>query len=373
MENSKKLLYITDQNEYMDNSFIAPLFRIYLKKYMHVDIVYFTEFKSDFEHKDTQHFIVPSRYKNILLNELHSNNVKLETYDFVMVRNNIEILEQVLKDRERYGYKALFRFSYPKRSIKIFYDEAEDKGNILAPVIHHFKTSAETSIINDCDAFLPTSHAMHKEFRSDVSIPTILCPPAINPAMLYENEQHSNDEKIFVYAGTLDRLREFETVLEAFSHLKSKKWKLLLSTRDTDYAKEMLEKYPQIQKQIELFNAQTKEGMLELIAKSDIGVALLPNIPIYTTSTSVKVFDYYTSCVPCLMTNSEHTASIFTDRLDAWFCNFTQEEITQKLEYLLTLSKDEVTQVGEKGQQRLLDIRNYEIISKDIAVQLNAL
>lgn len=373
MKNSKKLLYITDQDEYMDNSFIAPLFEIYLKKYMHVDIVYFTEFKSDFEHKDTQHFIVPSRYKNVLFNELRSNDVNLDRYDFVMVRNNIEILEQVLKDREHYGYKALFRFSYPKRSIKILCDEAEDKGNILAPVIDHFKTSAETSIINDCDAFLPTSHAMHKAFRPDVHITSILCPPAINPSMLYANEQHSKDEKIFVYVGTLDTLREFETVLGAFSQLKNNKWKLLLSTRDTDYAQEMLENYPQIKEQIELCKAQTKDALLELIAKSDIGVALLPNIPIYTTSTSVKIFDYYTSCVPCLMTNSEHTASIFTDRLDAWFCDFTQEEIIQKLEYLLALSKDEVTQVGVKGQKRLLDIRNYEIISKDIAEQLNAL
>ena len=59
----QKLLYITDQDEYVDHSFIAPLFEVYLKKYLNVDIVYFTEFKSDFGIKDSHHFIVPSRYK----------------------------------------------------------------------------------------------------------------------------------------------------------------------------------------------------------------------------------------------------------------------------------------------------------------------
>lgn len=373
MPTLKKLLYITDQDEYVDHSFIAPLFETYLKKYMHVDIVYFTEFKSDFERKDAQRFTVPSRYKNVLLDELNRNGVSIEGYDFVMVRNDIDIMKHVLKYRDTYQYKALFRFSFPKRSIKLSYDKAENKMNVLSQIVHRFKTSRETKIINRCDAFLPTSQAMHESFRPQVKIPTIICPPAINPAMIYENKQHSGDEKRFVYAGTLDKVREFETVLNAFSKLKSDKWKLIISTRDIPYAQTMLENYPQIKASIELCNAQTKEALLDLIAKADIGVALLPDIPIYNASTPVKIFDYYSSAVPCLMTHADHTSTIFTDCTDAWFCNFTQDDISQKIEYLLSLSKEEVAKVGEKGQQRLLETRNYETIAKNIADQLEVL
>ncbi len=373
MPTLKKLLYITDQDEYVDHSFIAPLFETYLKKYMHVDIVYFTEFKSDFERKDAQRFTVPSRYQNVLIEELNRNNVDMEGYDFVMVRNNIDIMKNVLKYRESYHYKALFRFSFPKRSIKIFYDKAENKKHLLSQMVHDFKTKRETKIINQCDAFLPTSQAMHRTFRPQVNIPTIICPPAINPAMLHKNEQHSKDEKRFVYVGTLDKVREFETVLNAFSKLKNDAWKLIISTRDIPYAQEMLENYPQIKDHIELCNAQTKEALLDLIAKADIGVALLPDIPIYNASTPVKIFDYYSSAVPSLMTHAEHTGTIFTDCNDAWFCDFTQEDISQKIAYLLTLSKDEVAKVGEQGQQRLLETRNYETIAKQIADQLEAL
>lgn len=369
----KKLLYITDQDEYVDHSFIAPLFETYLKKYMHVDIVYFTEFKSDFERKDAQRFTVPSRYKNVLIEELESHDVKLKSYDFIMVRNDIDIMEHVLKYREFYQYKALFRFSFPKRSIKISCDKAENKQNLFAGMIHSFKTKQETEIINQCDAFLPTSQAMHRAFRPEVNIPTIICPPAINPAMLHENKQHSGDEKRFVYVGTLDKVREFETVLNAFSKLKSDKWTLIISTRDISCAQSMLENYPQIKASIELCNAQTKEGLLDLIARADIGIALLPDTPIYNSSTPVKIFDYYSSAIPCLMTRAEHTSTIFTDCKNAWFCDFNQEDMSQKISYLLSLSKDEIAKVGEQGQERLLETRNYETIAKQIADQLDVL
>jgi len=369
----QKLLYITDQDEYVDHSFIAPLFEIYLKKHMTVDILYFTEFKSDFERKDAHHFTVPTRYKNVLIPELMRNDVDMHSYDFVMVRNNIDIMKQILKNREKYHYKALYRFSFPKRSIKMCCDKAEKKQSLLSTLLHPFQTKNETKIINQCDAFLPTSQRMHKAFLPNVNIPTIICSPAINPQALHENKQHEGEEKCFIYSGTLDKAREFETVLDAFSKVKNPLWKLFISTRDIEYTYEMLENYPKIREHIKVYNSKTKDALLELIAKADIGVALLPNIPIYSSATPVKVFDYYSSAVPCLMTDDGHTTTVFTDCSDAWFCDFTQEDITQKIEYLLTLSKEEVMQVGAKGQKRLLDVKNYETLAKNIAEQLTAL
>ena len=118
-------------------------------------------------------------------------------------------------------------------------------------------------------------------------------------------------------------MREFETVLNAFSKVKSNQWQLLISTRDTSYAEEMREAYPDIKNHIKIYNAKTKDDLLALIAKADIGVALLPDIPIYNSSTPVKIFNYYSSAVPCLMTNSSHTNTIFTDCTDAWFIGFS--------------------------------------------------
>ena len=369
----QKLLYITDQDEYVDHSFIAPLFEVYLKKYMTVDILYFTEFKSDFACKDTHHFVVPSRYKNVLLDELKRNDIDISSYDFVMVRNNITLMKHVLKHRDTYGYKALYRFSFPKRKVKIKCEEAEGKNQFLNRCMHYIKTKNETKIINSCDAFLPTSQRMQKTYRPDVTIATIICAPAINPAALHTHQQHEGDEIRFVYVGTLDKVREFDTILDAFASLKNKQWKLYISTRDVEFAYALLEKYPHIKEKVKVYNAKTKDALLELIAKTDIGIALLPDLPIYSTSTPVKVFDYYASGVPCIMTQSDHTSSIFTDCTDAWFCNFFMEDIQEKLNYLLTLSKEEIAAIGAKGQTRLLEVKNYETIAKTIADQLKAL
>lgn len=369
----QKLLYITDQDEYVDHSFITPLFEIYLKKYMSVDILYFTEFKSDFESKDEHHFVVPSRYKNILLKELKQNNIDISSYDYVMVRNNISLMKHVLKYRGTYQYKALFRFSFPKRSVQIHSNEAQHKSQILNHFIQYFKRKEETKVINRCDAFLPTSHVMHQTFRPHVTIPTILCPSGMNPNSLYPHQQHIEEEIRFVYVGTLDKGREFKTILDAFSALKSTQWKLYLSTRDVEFTYALLKNYPKLKKNVKVYNAHTKDAMLGLIAKTDIGIALLPDLPIYNTSTPVKLFDYYASGIPCLMTQSNHIATLFTDCIDGWFCDFTTLAITEKLNYLLSLNKEDITAIGNKGQKRLLEVKNYDNIANTIATQLQAL
>jgi len=373
MPTRKKLLYITDQDEYTDHSFITPLFETYLKKHLTVDIVYFTEFKSDFERKDAHRFTMPTRYKDILLDELNRNDVPVDTYDYVMVRNDITIMKHVLDEKDTYHYKTAFRLSMPKRRVQIRCYMAEGETAFLDKMTDKFKTYNETKIINACDVFLPTSPSMHKEFFPNVTTKTIICSPGIDPKMLHPNIQHRSEEKRFIYSGTLDKVREFRTVLDAFSKLDPDTWKLIISTRDPQYAAELVGQYNGLEDNFEIHDAQTKDELLDLIAKADIGVALLPDFPIYSTSTPVKIFDYYTSAIPCIMTNAKHTNTVFTDRHDAWFCEFDQDAIQEKLEYIISLSKDTITEVGIKGQQRLLDIKNYEKIAEDIAMKLEAL
>ena len=86
-------------------------------------------------------------------------------------------------------------------------------------------------MINECDIFLPTSQRMQEEFFEGVTAKTFISPPALDPDILHENIQHEGVEKRFFYAGTLDKLREFELVLEAFNNVRSEKWKLTISTK----------------------------------------------------------------------------------------------------------------------------------------------
>jgi glycosyltransferase involved in cell wall biosynthesis len=221
--------------------------------------------------------------------------------------------------------------------------------------------------------FCPLLKECTKSFFEGVTARTFICPPAIDPDILHDNIQHEGEEKRFFYAGTLDKLREFDKVLDAFNDVKSDNWKLMISTKDPEYTKEIIDSYRSLKDHVEIHNARTKDELLDLIAKADVSVSILPDIALFNTSTPVKILDYYSSAVPCIMTNNANNNTIFTDDHDAWFCKFTKESIQEKLEYIISLSKEEVAQVGVKGQQRLLEIRNYKYLAKKLANTLDSL
>ncbi len=373
MDCMKKLLYVTDQGEYVDHGFILPLFEKYLKNYFEIDIVYFTEYKSDFERKDEHRFVVPSRYKKSLFNELKSNDIDIDQYSFVIVRNDMAILKHVLEQKVYHNYKLGFRLSFPKRRAKLKLDIARNKATFLDKLAAKFKNSSEVKVINQCDFFIPTSLGMHQEFFPDINITTFYCPAGIDPEKLHENIQHQSDETRFFYAGTLDQLRQFEVVLEGFSKVQNDLWSLTISTQDPLYANELVNTFPSLKDKVEIHNAANKDELLEFIANADVGVALVPDIPVYNTSIPVKTLDYYSSAVPTLMTNSAHANKTFEDNTDAWFCKFDTNDIAKKVESIIALSKKGKATVGQNGQNKLLELKNYKTIAENLAKELESL
>lgn len=369
----QKFLYITDQTEYSDNSFIGPLFQKYLTKHFNIDIIYFSKYKSSFEKKSDNKFIIPLADKLNVLDVLENNGINLKEYKIVAVRNDTKILKEVLKKRIIFEYKVAFRLSFPKRIAKLQIDEANNKKSYFDIISNKIKLHQETSLINDCDIFLPTTIQMRDKYLKDVKTRTFVIPSAIDPEFLHENIQHKSEEKRFFYAGTLDKLREFETVLDAFTEIPSSSFKIMISTKDPEYAQNLLAKYSTIRANFELYNATSKEELLDLISKADIGLSILPDIQLFNTSTPVKIMDYYSSAVPCIMSKNENNLSIFDDNKTAWLCDFDKESIKTKLEEIISLSKEEVALVGVDGQKKLLDIRNYQRIADALAHQLNIL
>jgi glycosyltransferase involved in cell wall biosynthesis len=368
-----KFLYVTDQDEYTDHSFIGPLFQKYLNRHFEINTIFFSKFKTDIEIKDDGRIIVPEKFSSNLLEELDKKDINIKDYAFVVVRNNTALLKDVLKKKIKYNYKVGFRLSFPKRIAKLQTDEANNKKSFFDIINNKIQTFSEISMINECDIFLPTSFQMKNDYFKDVKTRTFVIPSAIDPDVLHENIQHEGSEKRFFYAGTLDKLREFETVLEAFSSIPSDNYKLMISTKDPEYLDDMLSKFPDLKKNIEICNAKTREDLLKLIALADVGLSVLPDIALFNSSTPIKILDYYSSAVPCIMSNNENNASIFEDNNSAWFSNFTEESIREKIQQIIKLSKDEVALVGLNGQKRLLAVRNYERIAADLAHQLNIL
>lgn len=368
----QKFLYITDQDEFSDNSFIGPLFEKYLAQHFDIDIVYFSKVKSSFENNGNK-LIVPKDEKLNVLDVLNNNSVDLYEYQFVAVRNDTKILKEVLKLRDKYSFKVAFRLSFPKRIAKLQIDEANNKKSYIDIINNKIQLHQEAKLINDCDIFLPTTRKMRDDHLKGVDTRTFVVPSAIDPEALHENIQHEGEEKRFFYAGTLDKLREFETVLDAFDLLEPGTYKIMISTKDPEYVEKLISKYSNISTTIEVYTPKTKNDLLDIMSKADIGLSVLPDIALFNSSVPVKVMDYYTTAIPCIMSKNATNEAVFTDGETAWLSGFSKEAIKEKLESIIALSKDEVTKVGLNGQKRLLDIRNYKRIADDLAHQLNIL
>ena len=368
-----KFLYVTDQDELTDHSFIGPLFQKYLNRHFEINTIFFSKSKKEIEKKDDGRIIVPENLSTNLLDELVINGFDITDYSFIVVRNNITLLKEILKKKDKYNYKIGFRLSFPKRIAKLQTDEANNKKTLFDIISNKIQTYSEINLINECDIFLPTSFQMKNDYFKDVKIRTFVIPSAIDPDNLHSNIQHDKNEKRFFYAGTLDKLREFETILKAFSNIKNTNYKLMISTKDPEYLENILENFPILRDNIEILNTKTRNELLNLIALSDVGLSVLPDIALFNSSTPMKVLDYYSSAVPCIMSNNENNSSIFEDNISAWFCDFNEKSIQEKLEYIMNLSKTDTALVGMNGQRRLLAVRNYERIAADLAHQLNIL
>lgn len=368
-----RLLYITDQDEYTDHSFIGPLFEKHLNNYIHTDIVYFSEFKTELEKKDDRRFVLPKQEETKILNLFENAGISPSEYDYIIVRNNADILKAVLQQSKTYNYKVGYRLSFPKDVEKMEVDKANNKSSFLKYLNTTINSFSETKYINQCDIFLPSSDLMKEEYYEAVKVKTFICPPCLDPDELKENKQHQSNEKRFFYAGTIDKLRDFETVINAFDSVKSSSWKLTISTKNPENAKAIISSFPTLENKINIVNAKTKEELLKYISEADVGICVLPDIPLFSTSTPIKIMDYYSTAIPCLMTNNANNYTLFTDDYDAWFCKFDKYSIKTRLEEIIDLSKEEVKDVGKKGQTRLLEIRNYKKVASKLAETLELL
>ena len=101
-----KFLYITDQDEYADHSFIGPLFQKYLTKHFDINTTFFSKEKTQIEMQENGRIIIPEKSKNNIIHELESHGINLNEFEFVVIRNNTDLLKEVIKQKSKYKFKV---------------------------------------------------------------------------------------------------------------------------------------------------------------------------------------------------------------------------------------------------------------------------
>ena len=370
MANLKKLLFITDQQEYSETGTISTLFDIYLQEYFEVHIVYLTSFKEDFTKRDN-HYIVPTHERAQIILFLEKNDVDISSYSMIFVRNKKDALENVLEYKNKYNYKVVFRISYPKKRHKLSLMNSCSPMTFLKKYFYKKKIDDRNDLINKCDLFLTASEETKEVFHKDIFIESYPVFVGLDPDKLYTHQITDDKIKKFIYTGTIDEVREFDVILNAFEKLRLENWKLTISTTDKIYLSKLLGKYPTLINKIDIISAMSLDVLKDQININDIGIALLPRNDFYDTVIPDKVIDYYSCAIPALMTSNKKNRSVF-DESEGLFCDFDSSEIAQKLEELITINNKSLNDIGSNGQNKLLQIkRNYKIQAKKLAEKLN--
>ncbi len=357
-----KLLYITDQEEYSEHGTIGSFFHGYLKQYLHVNVVYFTKYKHSFQVKEDD-FIVPIQYDNDIIAYLQEQSVAIDSYQFVFVRNVQKILKTVLKYRDFYNYKVGFRASFAKSTQA--YEMAKREGSGLMKQMQvAFGNWTKNRLINEVDLFMPTSLQMQRLFYPNLTCETYPLANALDPKTVTVRPLRDDGVCRFIYVGSLDALREFEVVLDAFESLASLPWHLVLLVRSPEGVEQMLQPYRLIHEKIDVIYTDERDAMNEEIARCDVGLALLPQCDLYNNALASKIFDYYGCAVVALLSDTETNRDAFGDN-EAFFTPFEKERISVLLEQVIQMPQEHLVEMGKAGQKKLLDSGyDYEVMAE---------
>lgn len=356
-----KLLYISDQGELSNHSFVENVVNGFLSKYFDIYTVYFSK-NHGFEVKGNK-IIFPRGVRNSPVKYIEETKcVDLDAISYVIVRNNFKALSSVIDFVGKRNIKVGFQLSFPHSYRRVYEAWQENKSILRKRLEYFFVSRREASLIEKCDIFFPISMSMKKEFFPGVQVKTCPLGLGVDPYKITLKKQNNQGRLRFIYIGTVDHLRRLDVVFNVLSSMKED-FDLRVFTKEADYARSLI-KTPDPRIQINEFIP--REELFQEISKSDVGIFLLPVNDLYKVASPTKVMEYYSCLVPSIMSKIDECVELFENREAGWLCDFDESSLKKTFEEVFKCSRDQIRKMGERGQKILLEKRNYEIMALEI-------
>lgn len=177
----KKLLYITDQQEYADHGTIAPLFGHYLKKHLQIAIVYYTRYKDSFQYKGDDCIVPESELENIVgyLDKEGGRPRQLPLHPRAQpLRYSPHGACPPRPLRLQGRFSPLL--SQDRNGLRR--DDGQIQTRLFPALALKYKRSRERRLIEACDLFLPSSAMLAARLYPGLGLPTLPLPAGIDPA-----------------------------------------------------------------------------------------------------------------------------------------------------------------------------------------------
>jgi glycosyltransferase involved in cell wall biosynthesis len=357
-----KILCVTDQFENSNHSSVEGIFGNHLKTLADVQVAYFSRGGKSSVLRDHK-IILPSRVKrHDMCRELH-RLVPLDRVDIVVVRNFFPVLRQVLLGKKKYHYRVGFWNSFPHGFRRYFEAKQEGRAVFRKAVEYRLKRYLEQRLVAGCDFLVIMSELFKQKFYPDQRTECLALPMGVDFEKIPATPgwtPRSNATRRLIYTGAVDHLRQTDLITEAVAELQGD-FVFDIFTQSSNYT---VAKIKGLQDpRIRVHQAMPRTVLLQNMTEYDCGIGLIPENDLYSVSSPTKTLEYYAVGLPALVNYLPEYLSLF-DEACAFYCRFDKEAIRQTLAWVLSLSRSELLDRGQRGREIVRRQRDYKVLSR---------
>ena len=172
-----------------------------------------------------------------------------------------------------------------------------------------------------------------------------------NPVSFPSKQKFEKSEKFnIVYIGRLEKVKNVETLVKAFSKIQNKKIQLTIvgDGREMDNLQNLVN-------ELKITEAVLFEGFQNNIGKY-LSAADLYVLPSYSEGFGIAAVEAMFLKVPVLATQVGGVPEFINHGENGWlFDPLNMEELTSKMEMIISMDYAERTRIGEKGYREVID------------------
>ncbi len=356
-----RILLISDQNRSSDHSAIEALFGRHLRERAEVDRVYFDPALQGPERADGGRLFLPRRCRRLGLLAALNHVEDMSAYDIVVVRNLFPALRALLAGRSRHGYRVVFWESFPHAYRRRHEAEVTGHAKLRKALEYRWRQYRENRLLAACDAYLPITRTHAALFHPHLEVPTHPLPMGFDFSAYPQatNRPARHGPIRFIYAGTIDRLRRMDIVLDGFCRAQGE-FELHLYTSTPEDRRQALglQDDPRF-----VFHAPLPRAeLMQRIAACDVGVSLIPPEKLYLGSSPTKTLEYYAVGLPSLLSELDEHRALFDDE-SGFFAAFDALHIAKAVTRAARCPRPALETMGQRGRQRVLEMRHYAQMS----------
>ena len=180
------------------------------------------------------------------------------------------------------------------------------------------------------------------------------------------NHPTLNGKFVVTYTGTFGIVQGLDVLLETSKLMENYDDIHFLLIGDGEERKNIIKKYHKLNsKNLTILPLQTKEKIVELIAKSEIGIVIRRNIPVSKTMISAKMFEYLAMKKPVIFSTGKVEDARLAEKFDFGLVIDPEDPYKLKNAILkLYLDENLRKRMGENGLKTVNQIYNRKILAE---------